>query len=112
MPGVIVDVHSGSFENFDGTFIEWEVEGFTATGTSERMRDRTVAKFPTSLLAVRVVNVDKIDERTFLRKISKKKYRVTTFIPEPSEEERVDIGLRFEKILEVAREQELFKNGD
>lgn len=112
MPGVIVDVRSGKFEGFDGTFIEWEAEGFTAVGTSERMRDRTVAKFPTSLLAVRIVNIDKQDERTFLRSISKKKYSVTTFIPEPSEEERIDIGLRFDKIKELAKEQELFKNDD
>lgn len=109
MPGIITDVRTGALDGLDGTFIEWEVEGFTAVGTSERIRDRTVAKFPTSLLAVRVADIEKIDENRLLRSISKKKYNITTFIPEPSEE-RSDIGLRVEEIKEIAQDQGLFKN--
>lgn len=112
MPGVITDVRSGRLDGADGTYLDWEAEGFTPVGTSERIRERTVAKFPTSLLAVRIADVDKIDERNLVGRISKKKYKVSTFIPEPSEEERIDIGLRFEEIRELAEEQGLLANED
>lgn len=112
MPGVITDVQSGRLDGTDGTFLEWQVEGFTPVGVSERMRERTVAKFPTTLLAVRVSDVTKVDEKSILGRITKKKYTVTVFIPEPSEEERIDIGLRFEEIKEIAEEQGLLSNGE
>lgn len=111
MPGVITDVREGKLDGVEGTFLEWRAEGFTSAGTSERMRDRTVMKFPTTILAVRIADIEKVDERSFLRSISKKTYKITTFIPAPSEEERVDIGLRFEKIIDIAKEQELLDEG-
>lgn len=109
---VITNIRTGSLEGTDGTYLEWLAEGFTPVGTAERMRERTVGKFPTTLLAVRVTDVEKIDEKTFIRKISKKTYRVITFIPEPSEDERIEIGLRVEEIKEIAEEQGLLSNGD
>lgn len=112
MPGVIADVRTGKHEEADGTFLEWEIEGFTPIGTAERIRERTVAKFPTTLLAVKIADIETIDERSIFGKIHKRKYKVIAFIPEPSEEDRFDIGLRLEKIIEIANEKGLLANGE